>query len=687
MTNLFTLDVMIGYVEPIQDEPYFFPAITLKLLRFPSLTVHCISPSEQQELKKNFYSDNTSSNKIGIRGPQNRIVFKKGKSCSFKLAKQDAQKLYFPLTIILNDAWYLPVKELARTCIDILIPHFKQGSVIPPIKSNKQVYELYNASGSKVAMIELSYKLKRIQNDVSGAASSHKAKPVFNKEFPSKKVILESSLHTKDTVFPQKPTDDTSVNKLLDKLTICPPPLQYSANSNKDQVKRQPEVEPVTHQNVSQVVWPNGYVHVEPAVNVSKEDDVLLPSCPQYVVPPVVQDEATVDSNQNFWILKALMKELSAMEQLLKSNGVSHPARNCNDVYVQTDNLSSSSSHSEMSDKNKNDKSTTTDIVTKKTMRQKKKFTRECCVAAKQSTNNPVKLKPRNVTTSPQNKITSPKIKTTYQMSSPRNKTTPSTIYEKRAQKAKLTSPLKQKPPPQLQLDSAVSRVSQITSDENSKSDGSSKNDKNTSEEFSVNASVKHNGDQSKLNLEIHLPTMTKIPSTTTISLKQDDGISSIADDGTTAILTAPPDTITSSITPMPSGTQLTPSQSSVPMASVMPLRLASHSVTPASQSEHLTLASSNGEQSYADLSLSQSSEDVLNQSHISNLMFSTKHLEAVLADGKSTKPVSPITDRDKPNSSVAISPATSGSESVQYIDDFESSDCSSKETLSSKTS
>ena len=56
MTDLFTLDIMVGYVLLIQDDPCLFPAVTLKLLNFPNLTVHCIPPSEQQELKRKFYN-------------------------------------------------------------------------------------------------------------------------------------------------------------------------------------------------------------------------------------------------------------------------------------------------------------------------------------------------------------------------------------------------------------------------------------------------------------------------------------------------------------------------------------------------------------------------------------------------------------------------------------------------------
>ena len=660
MTDLFTLDVMIGYVLPIQDDPCLISTVTLKLLNFPSLTVHCIPPSEQEGLKRKFHSEFAS----GIRGSQNRIVFRKGKSCSFKLSKQDTQKLSIPLTITLNDAWYLPVKELARTCIDILVPHFKQGSIIPPINSSKQIYELYNASGSKVAMIELSYKLKRIKTCVSDTVDHHKAKPVFKKEDTSKKEKLEKSMDAKEILFPQKPlrfTDNTSVNKLNDKLTICPPPLLYSADSDNEQEKSQSKSEPVISQDMSQVVWPNGYIHTEPGWNVSKEDDfntVLLPSCPQNTASSVAQDEVNVGNNQNFWILRALVKELSAMEQLLNSKGTTHPVQKCSDVYVQTEDLSSCET---------DDKSTLTKIVTKKLGRQQKKFTRECCVVKQDHSpfKQPKNVKCRHITTPPQNKIASPRIKIMHQMASPRNKLAPSTLNKSRTRKLKVRLPPKQKPPPQLQVDSAVS---QITSD---------KDDESVSKEFSVNTSVERKGDQSKLNLEIHLPTVTKTPSVTAMSLKQDDAISSTSIVNTVGLLTVPADSITPSVTPMASSIPLSSaSQIITPMVSAAAMAL-----SPASQSVHLTQPSSNDVQSYTNLSLSESSEDVLNQSHISNLVFSAKHLKAVLADDKcATNVTSPTSDKPS-NVDASISPAESN-ESVQYKDDFESSD-SSKETLS----
>ena len=675
MTDLFTLDIMVGYVLPMQDEPCLFPAVTFKLHNFPSLTVHCIPPSEQQELRKKFHND-LLSNKIGTKGSYNRIIFKKGKSCSFKLPKQDAQNFHLSLIVALNDTWYLPVKELARTCIDILVPHFKHGSVTPPINSSKQVYELCSTNGSKVAMIELSYKLKHIHTDVSGDDAGHKTKLTSSKQNSNK----EKSVGKKEIVLPQKTTKDTSVNNLLDKLAICPPPLLYSAISNSKHVKLQSEVEPATSQDVNEVVWPNGYIHCNPGWNASKEDDfndVLLPSCPQYPVPPATQDEPNISNDQNFWILRTLVKELSAIEQLLKLRRVSPPIHKCSDVCVQTENRSEASSNIG------SNKSLATEIVIKKLRRERKHFTRECCMAkldqlpAKQSG----KVKPRHVTSPSQKKVTSPsqkkvtpRVKT---LSSPRSKTTSSVSHDSRTRKIKIKSPPKRKPPPQIPLDSLVSRVSQMTGVKEVE------NDEQASKEFSVNTSVEHKGDQSKLNLEIHLPTLTKIPSTSNISLKQDDTNSSIAIGTTAALLTVPADSVTASLTPMASSVPLmSASQSVTPMASGMPL-------TPASQSEQLILASSNDDiQSYTNLSLSESTEDVLNQSHISNLMYSAKHLKAALADDMSTKNTSPASDHDKPSSVDDISPATNSNESVEYKDDFESSDCSSSnETLSSKTS
>ena len=665
MSDLFIFDIMVGYVLPIQDESWLFPAVTLKLLNFPTLTVHCISPSQQQELQRKFQNDLSSDipNEIGIRGSQNHFVFKKGKSCSFKLKKQDSQKLYFPLTIILNDTWYLPVKELGGTCINILVPHFKQGSVIAPVNSNKQVYELSSADGSKVAMIELSYKLKRIQNDVTDAVSnltdtvsSYTTKPVTDKENPTKKEKSKKSVHIKEVLFPHKLsvcTNDVSVNKPLNKMTVCPPPLLYNASSDNKQVKLQSEVEPDTSQDVNQVVWPNGYIHTEPG----KEDDfntVLLPLCPQYAMSSVAQDEINVSNNQNFWILQALMKELTMMEQLLKSKGVNPPIQKCSDVYVQTDNLC----NAEVSNDD-DDKTAPSEVVAKKLVR-KKKFTRECCTTKLDHLpiNQPGKTKPRNINTPPQNKINSSKTTTVYQMASPNKRTIPSVVHQSRTRKVKIKPSIKQKSLNQIQVDSAVSRVSQITSDKGPKSD------EKVSEEFSVNTSVEHKGDQSNLNLDIHLPTMTKIPSVATVSLKQGDSISSAAVDTTAALLTVPAVSVTPSVTPL---------------ASTMPS-------APASQSEHLILTSSNDIQSYVNLSLSESSEDPLNQSRISNLMFSTKHLEAAVAiDNKTAMHSSPTTKHDQ-NVVDSNSPTTSSIESAQYKDDFESSDCSSKETLSSKT-
>ena len=655
MTDLFTFNIMVGHVLPIQDEPCLFPTVTLKLLDFPRLTIHSIPPLEQQELKRKFHTEIPST----MSGSHNRIVFKKGKSCSFKLSKQDAQKLFIPLTVILSDAWCIPIKELARTCIDILIPHFKQESANLPVNSKKQIYELCNATGSKVAMIELSYKLKHIKTDVTNTVSDYKEKPVNNKEDTSKKEKLEKSLDVKEVLFPQKvsrSTDNASVNKLYHEMTICPPPLLFTAHSDNEHEKLQSELEPIADQDVNQVVWPNGYIHT--GWNVSEEDNydtALLPSCPQHAASSTTQD---VSNHQNFWVLQTLVKELSAMELFLNSKGVIHPKQKCSDMCVQTENLTNTET---------DDKLTPTKTVPKKLAGKQKKFTRNCCATKLNHSQfkQPRKVKCSHKATPLQSKATSPRVKSMHQKALPRNK---SALPDTRIRKIKIRSSPKQKPPPQI-LNSAVSRVSQITGDKDTKTD------EPASKEFSKNASVKHKGDQSKLNLEIHLPAV--MPSISTMSLKQNDTISNTSISNTGGLLTVPTNLLTPSLTPM---------------ASTIPLTSASHTVTPvvstlalssASQSGHLTQALSNDLQSYANLSLSQSSGDILNQSHISNLVFSTKHLEAIVADNKSTKDASPTSDRSKLD---AISP-TASNESLQYKDDFESSECSSKESSTSRIS
>ena len=656
MTELFTLDIMVGHVLPIQDEPCLFPTVTLKLLNFPRLTIHSIPPLEQQELKRKFRTEIPST----MSGSHNCIVFKKGKSCSFELSKLDTQKLFFPLTVILSDAWCIPVKELGRTCIDILIPHFKQESVNLPVSSNKQIYELCNANGSKVAMIELSYKLKHIKTDVTNTVSDYKEKPAY-KEDTSKKEKLEKSVDVKEILQEKilRSTDNASVNKLYDELTICPPPLLFTAHSDNVHEKLPSELEPAADQDVNQVVWPNGYIHT--GWNESEEDNydtALLPSCPQHAASSTKQG---VSNHQNFWILRALVKELSAMEQLLNSKGVIHPEQKYSDMCVQTEDLTNNEP---------DDIFTPTKTVPKKLAKQKK-FTRECCATKLDHSQlkQPRKVKCSHKATPLQSKGTSPRVKSMHQTASPRNISAPP---DDRTRKIKIRSPPKQKLPPKI-LNSAVSRLSQIRGDKDTETD------EPASEEFSINTSVEHKGDQSsKLNLEIHLPAV--MPSITTMSLKQDDAVSNSSINNTIGLLTLPTDSLP---------------PSSTPMASTIPLksRYASHTATAvasalalssASQSGHLTQASSSDLQSYANSLLSQSSGDILNQSHISNLVFSAKHLESIVADNKSTKDTSLTSDNDELD---AISP-TASNESLQYKDDFESSECSiSKETLSSLTS
>ena len=666
---------MVGYVLPVQDETWLFPTVNLKLHNFPSLTVSYIPPEKQQRLKEKFqtYPPSVIVNKICFKDSQSRIVFKKGKSCSFKLSREETQKLYFPLIVTLKDTWYLPAKNLGKTCVEILVPHLEQKSSIVPVSKLKQIYELCNSDGTKVAMIQLSYKLRRVHqcNSLSDSLMTG-ATNVQQPKDANKPKQMKATPSSKCS----KVTTEDPVSKSTELHTVCPPPLFYTSTSDNlsDKTNEQTEphavTEPKPSQDILEVVWPNGYVHSEPRREYWNGDqyrDVLLPSCGQPSLIPADLENNThgINKGHEFSVLRALMKELSVMEQFLGSKSIQPTTQECNDAYVQTKEISNIEDTQPAPSK----------PVAKKSGKTRKKFIRECC------TKSPKSHSPK---TSPVKHGYSPGRH--YKLYSPRNRTVSSVLSEKKVKKVKAKSP---KPLPQTRVDPPS-----LNQDDEHQTEPVSQ----ISEQFFINTSMEHTGDRSKLNLDIHMPTLTKIPSTTSVGLQHKDSITMSQDD-THALSSLPVkspapiisqnDTVTALLTVKSVTPSVTPMVSAVPSA-------------PASQPDHLNIATPAELQSYSNLSLSTNSEDPLNQSRISNLMFSTKHLKAALSRCQSAK--------DRPSSAVPLdtistdntnhttsnttpcSPTSSkASDSVQYKDDFEddsdhSSDGSPSSTYSTNS-
>ena len=675
MSDLFILDVMVGYILPIQDEMWLFPTVNLKLLNFPSLTISCISPEKQQSLKEKFltYPPSVIVNKICIKDSQSRIVFKKGKSCSFKLSREETQKLYFPLTVTLKDMWYLPAKNLGKTRIEILVPHLEHKSSIVPVSKLKQIYELCNSSGAKVAMIQLSYKLRRIHR--CDLLSDSLMKVTANVQ---QLKVADTPKQVKTTY---KVTTDDPVSKSTELRTICPPPLFYTSTSDNlsDRTNELTEpyvvAEPKSSQNLVEVVWPNGYVHSESRTEHWGEDqyhDVLLPSCRQPSIGPTVLEGNTcaIGKGHDFSVLRTLMKELSAMEQFFGSKSVKAPTQECCDAYVQTEEINDS----------EDEQPAPSETVAKKSGKLKKlrkKFMRECC------TKSPKSDVPR---TSPVKHGYSPGRH--YKLYSPRNRTVSSVLNESKVKKVK--SSLKQKLPPQTRVDPP----SQYQDDD---LEHQTEPTSQISEQFFINTSMEHTGVRSKLNLDVHMP---NIPSATSVGLQHEEF--SIPK-GDTHVLSSLSVKSPTPVTPQNynAATTLLKVKSGVPSVTSMASTMPSAS---ASEPDHFIMATAAELQSYSNLSLSTNSvisEDPLNQSCISNLMFSTKHLEAALFRSQSAKdqPSSAVPLDTTENTNHATSNTTSHSPtisvgsascSVQYKDDFEDdSDPSSNESplLTSSTS
>ena len=629
--DLFTLDVIVGYVLPVQDETWLFPTVSLKLLDFPSLTVSCISPEKQQRLKETFqsYPPSVIVNKVSIKDSQSRIVFKKGKSCSFKLSKEEIQQLYLPLIVTLTDSWYFPAKHLGKTHVDILVPHLQYKSSIVPVSKLKQIYELCNSEGTKVAMIQLSYKLRRVIDSLSDSK-------VTTQVQQSKVVDKSSQVKVTSSSKSSKLTTTDPLPKSTELRTICPPPLFYTSSSdhvsdgnNKAQVVSRPD------QDLMEVVWPNGYVHSEPTTEYWGGDqyhNVLLPSSDQPSAVPVHEDTTpavAVDKDHDFLVLRALMKELSVMEQFLGSKAAT---KECSDAYVQTEGMSN----------NEETPPAPSKPVVKKSGKLRRKFIRECCTKSPKS--HVPKSSPAKHSCLPGRH---------HKLNSPRDRKVSSVLNDNKVEKVKTKSPLQQKLPKKHvnpYQNGQAEPVSQI------------------SEQFFVNTSMEHTSDQSKLNLDIHMPTLTKIPSTTSVGLehRQDDSIPMSHYNSQVALSVESPAPVTSL---NDAATALLKVQSAIPSG-------------PASQPDHLIVAMPADLQSYSNLSLSTNSvvsEDPLNQSHISNLMFSTKHLEAALSRCPSAKdqpssfvPLDTVSTTDNTNHTTTNTTRHSSSASDQYQDDFE---------------
>ena len=148
--------------------PCNLPALCFRLLDFPTLIVHHVSPLEAENLRQKLFLGDNKSAIGGLKDRHGNFQFQKGKSCLFK-AHIDTllvQLQSVPLYTMLMDLWpakpiflgstFIPLKKaINQISADVL----QKGVEVPSFYRDNGNFELFNLMGSSIAKARIGYRL------------------------------------------------------------------------------------------------------------------------------------------------------------------------------------------------------------------------------------------------------------------------------------------------------------------------------------------------------------------------------------------------------------------------------------------------------------------------------------------------------------------------------------------------
>ena len=285
--TLFSLEV---HVESVQDLRVHckLPALCFRLLDFPTMIIHHVSPLDAEKIRQRLRMDGKESLLHELRDRFGNFQFRKGKSCLFKASIDTllVQLQTVPLYAMLMDLWpkkptlvgstLIPLKKaIGKISADV----YDKGVAVPAFYRDEGDFSVYNLMGSSIAKVKLGFRLlslggsliphippeslgKRISENVETSEKVEQAvKGALQKVLPEIESRNEWELNTEDEYncenvtatqrasiqHAEVQTNLHAVNKssrTVDRQrkdseedvvitnTFCPPPLYYNYFSN-----------------------------------------------------------------------------------------------------------------------------------------------------------------------------------------------------------------------------------------------------------------------------------------------------------------------------------------------------------------------------------------------------------------------------------------------------------------------
>ncbi|EDO46819.1 predicted protein [Nematostella vectensis] len=397
--SLFSLEVHVESVQNLKVS-CSIPAITYRLLDFPTLIIHHVSPLTVDKLREKAKLANLGKNTAfpELRDRFGNVPFNKGKSCLFRMNVEDLhQKLQVtPIYVMLVDVWPKKPKLIGSTTIplkrsiDRIIDDVKKNGVsVPSFSKEENKFDIFNLMGSKVGKAVLGVRLlslggsliphiptgaivRREDNkDYTSVPEPPDEEPIKSDEEensvasnfllkPSEveKQNSETQTERKPAKYPKPVKRETLISEdVLITNTVCPPPLFYNIKSH-------------TENNASRERIAKRREYRDHDEECGDDDDDDDDRDSKMCRSVMIQTEPTTDDHEkpelahtnvklnNFPLLNALVKELS---QLHTETPTAHkepnlPAMELNKKILATPRACTACIASQASDKKKKPK-------------------------------------------------------------------------------------------------------------------------------------------------------------------------------------------------------------------------------------------------------------------------------------------------------------------------------------------
>ena len=176
MESLFSLEVVVNYVQ-LKDKPYcLFPCVAFRLLDYPTIAINLLDQYDSENIKKNLQLTEPFE---GIErlpcfkellDKHGRFIFSRGKSCLFR-CDMDILKSHLkstPMYLLLLDTFIEPYKLIGTTgttivpltnLINEIYAETNENSDTPCTRITHGVFEIKNLMGEEIGIISFACRL------------------------------------------------------------------------------------------------------------------------------------------------------------------------------------------------------------------------------------------------------------------------------------------------------------------------------------------------------------------------------------------------------------------------------------------------------------------------------------------------------------------------------------------------